>query len=620
MHRILVLLLAACALGGCDKLAAGFTSPGDRITSAFPIPDEIALASKRLLEATTTSGADKATADAVKDRYAKMLQVRALTCTAAVDIGRLDSPADIKRKVTNTSCFAEQDRQLADWIGVRRVAIAMQKAALVPFAALPPYQTLPSTPESTVGITTSLASNVAVLRSSRGTLTAVSLPSGKVVQTLAADDYTHTGLELSPNGRVLAVPRGSNRGLVFFEIESGAVLWSTDKYLRLYSWLPALNGLVMTQSAQGQATVLVDVLNCEATAYLSSERRPSWSVPIPGDGNQTLIGGYNTAMVMDHAREADGTLTARQINQSRLIKPVTSATPFLMRGGKRIVYVTSTNLAWADLETGDQGSWDTAALRANGYAKLDDSRIYFAASTEGSMRNEGKVLDVDAQTIAPDLKYQQADGLILPLSPRSGFMRRGDAVVIGSTIDAGPPEELSKIIANAQLAVQLAKLNALTSGQGRDSMMGGMPQARQVQPMLTEVPADAEVAAIGVYESKSGTHGADRPRSPGFVRVTVAPASQPLVLVLTNYEPVRWIVQNQGRKISAVLLSGYYESSVLGLTGVPVLKIGSTNAYQVDSPEYGKLKQDVARYVSNPLRTFQGTYSGQDFMVTRFSR
>jgi hypothetical protein len=618
MFRILVFLLVACALGGCDRFAAAFSSPGDRITSAFPISDEIALASKRLFEATTTADADKATANVVKDRYAKMLQVRALTCTATVDIGRLDTAADIRKKVTSTACFTEQDRQLSDWIGIQRVAAAMQKPALVPLVALPPSQTLAPAPENTVGITTSSASNVAVLRSSRGSLTTVSLPSGKAMQTFAADDYSHTGLELSPNGRVLARPRGSNRGLAFFDIESGTVLWSTDKYLRLYSWLPAVNGLVMTQSAQGQAAVLVDALNGEATAYLSSERRPSWSVPIPGDGNQTLIGGYNTAMVMDHAREADGTLTARQLDQWRLVKPVASGTPFLMRGGKRLVYVTAAGLAWANLETGDQGGWDTTTLRGSGYAKLDDALIYFSASTDGSMRNEGKVLDVDAQTIAPDLKYQQADGPILSLSPRNGFMRRGDAVIIGSAIDTGPPEDLSKIISNAQLVTQLAKLNALTSGQGRESMAGSSTQMPQVQPMLTQVPAHAEVAAIGVYESKSGTHSAAGPRSPGFIRVTVAPASTPLVLVLTNYEPVRWIVQNNGRKISAVLLSGYQESSVLGLTDVPILKIGSTHAYKMDGPEYARLKLDVARYVSNPVRTFQGSYSGQEFMVSSF--
>jgi hypothetical protein len=70
--------------------------------------------------------------------------------------------------------------------------------------------------------------------------------------------------------------------------------------------------------------------------------------------------------------------------------------------------------------------------------------------------------------------------------------------------------------------------------------------------------------------------------------------------------------------VSAVLLSGYHESSVFGADDAQVLRIGSNHAYKIDSPDYMTLKKNVARYVGNPVRTFQGAYSAQSFTVTAF--
>jgi hypothetical protein len=88
-----------------------------------------------------------------------------------------------------------------------------------------------------------------------------------------------------------------------------------------------------------------------------------------------------------------------------------------------------------------------------------------------------------------------------------------------------------------------------------------------------------------------------------------------VVLALSSYEPVTWVINSNKRKISAILLSGYYESSVVGHGNTQVLKIGGKYAYKIDSPEYLHLKQDIARYVSNPVQSFQGRYTAREFMV-----
>lgn len=174
-------------------------------------------------------------------------------------------------------------------------------------------------------------------------------------------------------------------------------------------------------------------------------------------------------------------------------------------------------------------------------------------------------------------------------------MRRGNsASLLGTTVETGADEEASRVIAAAQLEVQLAKLKAESYPQINPALM----------PMLSVVPANAEVAIIGVYEAASGTHGRGLPRTPGVVRISVMPSSKPLVLVLTNYEPVRWVVHNPGRKISAVLLSGYYETTALGLSNVPVLKIGSTSTYKAEGGGLDQLKREIARYVLDPVKSF----------------
>lgn len=615
MLRVIVLVVAVCVLNGCDRISSAFVPASERINQAFPVSDEATLSLNKLL---ASSAADDKATHAIQEQYGKLLNVRALTCTAAVSVGRLDSPADIRKKVPDSRCFGEQDAVLEEWLGVRRVATKLGMPPLVPMAELPASQPLPALSETVVSITTSSDSNVAVLRTARGAFTAVRLPDGKAIQSFASGDYQHTGHELSPNGRVFAVPMGAAGGMKFLDVESGATLWSASKYIRLLAWLPSLDALVMTQAAQGQASVLVDMLSGKAAPYAIAERRPTWTLAHPGSETRRLVGGHHSVALIEHAREADGSLAATQISNVQLLKPVTSSSPFLMAGGRKLVYVTTTDLAWADLQTGDQGFWETRALRGNGYAKLNDSQVYFAAAETGSaFKTVGRVIDIADSTIASDTRFQHNDGLVLPLTPRSGFLRRGQVATIGSVVETGPPEDLQRAIAAALLEVQLAKLKAANEGQEGSALRAGMPPA-SASPMLSQIPSNAEVAVIGVYESKGGMHGAAKVRSAGAIRVTVLPSSTPLVLVLTNYEPVRWVVQNGGRKISAVLLSGYHEADAFGVDGSPILKIGSTHAYKMGSPEYLKLKGDIARYVANPVRTFQGTYTGQDFSVGSF--
>jgi hypothetical protein len=137
--------------------------------------------------------------------------------------------------------------------------------------------------------------------------------------------------------------------------------------------------------------------------------------------------------------------------------------------------------------------------------------------------------------------------------------------------------------------------------------------AEQSIPEVPPIPPDARVSMIGVYESAAQRQRAAGTHEPGEVKVNVAAGKSPLVLVLSSYEPVHWVIVNAGRPISAVLLSGHYPSTVAG-TGAKTVPLGRMFAYDNRGEQYEKLKTKVAFYAPSPIR-FQGSYYGAEFLV-----
>ena len=607
-HPGVVLALAtALAASGCGKISAALSPAAERITSAFPLSDETTLAISRYVE----TGKQEGRQPQVSEQIDRLLKVRALTCTASISIGRFDTPQDIQRKPVDSECLRRQDSEIGEWVGMQRLSALLAKPPLIAPVPLGAQRLLPAYEESTAGIVTSAGSDVALVESTRGLFTAIRLSDGKTLQTFKGGDFNRQSMALSPNGRVLMAQLQSSRGLKAFDVESGALLWSTDKYRQLVTWLQGVNALVAIRTSPEGGAALIDLGTGKASTYGIAERNPSWAIAIHGGAERQLIGGNGTATLADHLREADGTITVTPVGQWRLAKQMSSSKPWLMGGGTRLVYQSYPGLGWLDLSSGSQGYWDLGALRGSGFAKISESKIFFSAPEPGSAyKGTGKVMDIEASTVAPATNYEHNDGLIISLAPRTGYMRRGNsATSVGADVPTGEAQDLQQVISAANLEVQLAKLKQAQEQQARD----------YPQPMLTSIPANAQVDVLGVYESKTGVHGVGKPRSAGVVHVTLTPSSTPLVLVLSSYEPVRWVLDNPGRrKVSAVLLSGYHESSVFGADEAQVLRIGSSHAYKIDSPEYMTLKMNVARYVGNPVRTFQGAYSAQSFTVTAF--
>ena len=627
MTRILLGLLPALLLTGCDRSSELLMSATDKVTRAFPLPDDLELAAKRLL--TNEDGKSDSVVEveesATLAAWKRQLKLRTLTCAPAQPVRWWHSIEAVRSKPFDQACLRSQDEQLAEWVGVQRVSRQLRMAPLVPIGELGEQRPLLGV-TALVQIHGASQSNVAVVKDSRGRFSTVDLANGKVLRALEAVDAAETGIEVSPNGRLVAVPFANRRGLRVFDVARGTLLWRTERFGGVLAWLPKLDAVIVNATS-GSGWSLLDMRNGREQSYFDASRRISWAVPATESESQLWLLGASAVTQVTHSRNATGELESSAQSTWPLQRQATSLRPLLMQSGRRMLYLTTRDLAWIDLHNGEQGVYEFSVLNGNGFAKLDESRLLLDIAGAGTMLGltSAQVLDVEAHTLARLERYIGNDGMLLPITVRPGFMRRGfDLSYVGDKV--GPtaaPMPVQRVTADAQLQQQLARINAraaadaavaaataagnISPGIGsRGQGVGGSPGL----PLLSRVPPQAQVAIVGVYEGASKRSAAGAP-----VRISVPPSSTPLVLVLSSYESVQWLVQNTGRPISAVLLSGYSPSTVLGTGDAPVLRIGSTYAYQLGSENYTQLKQEIARYVPNRIDSFQGQYRGAEFSI-----
>lgn len=126
--------------------------------------------------------------------------------------------------------------------------------------------------------------------------------------------------------------------------------------------------------------------------------------------------------------------------------------------------------------------------------------------------------------------------------------------------------------------------------------------------MLGNLPSNAKVEAVGVYETKD--------RSPAGISVIVKKSSQPLVLMLSAYEPVKWnIIKEPGANLVAIIASGYNLPEVTGAGATKTIIKRGSYAYQPSGSGYEALSNDAIMWTGKPISKFQGTYGGTVFVV-----
>jgi hypothetical protein len=513
------------------------------------------------------------------------------------------------------------------------------KPPVVPLADLPPRTPILSPPEDPPSqVFLARTANVAVAQSVRSKLSTVELPSGRLRLASYGNVQADAGTTLSPNGRVLATQ--ANNVLSALDTETGSVIWRSEKYRAVVAWIPEVGATVLAHKGNS-APELLDHVRGTVEPYAGPPGRVSWAVNMPQMPTRVVIGDASSFAVVDHARAADGSLSVQVVRQFRFeARGHTSGVPQLMAGGKRLVYVSMNDLGWVDLETGQQGVWQFSAIGGYGFSKLSERALVMDVRGEG-VRSDAHVFDIEQGTLQL-VEGSTNDGLLQPLVTRPGFARRGHGSTwLGTSVQArGEPRAVEALVAERLLEQQVAKMAAAQNSQGSPAMPG-RPSGSSVEarlgaaaaaaadrghrgdggapgparPMLADLPPDARVAAIGVYEAAVTTQRPGAGRI-GGIRVNLGPGTSPLVLVLASYEPVNWHVQDNGRKIAAILVSSYGGGSNVLVGGSPnILKAKLGYAYSLGSPEYQRLQREVAKYVAAPIGSFQGGYKGQEFFV-----
>ena len=134
-------------------------------------------------------------------------------------------------------------------------------------------------------------------------------------------------------------------------------------------------------------------------------------------------------------------------------------------------------------------------------------------------------------------------------------------------------------------------------------------------PLMPRVARAAQVEAVSVYEAVA----VRAPRTPEAgepVSVVVRATPQPVVLVLSSHQTVRWeIALAPDANLSAVLLSGYGESTVTGAGEAMVSSIGGFYAFKRGSAEFKHLETEVRRCTGQNIDGFRSEYAGNSFVI-----
>lgn len=636
MSRFIVIAFACIYLSGCSDR---FLTAPEKVNKAFVPSAEVRVAEADL-RALLVPSPEQATA--FERQYASRMQLRAMFCAQTVPIGRFDSVATVKGYAISQECLNEQDKQLLQTLGLRRIGLLLAKPALRPLAPLGAPMTVPSGGASGINGTYAAArAGVAVLVGAGGELVSVEIPGGKKIATLVTAPGAVAAVLVSPNGRVAAVRSHINH-VLFVDMETGLKLWDTKEFKQFYGWLPEVSAALAADARTG-TLALIDFEAASSAPHPIALRDPAWALPVSPSPARVLVGNARLFSLIEHSRSG-GVINAVKLKelQIRQAQGVTSSTPpTLMHGGKTIVFNAGRDLATMSLETGIETIWPSGELLVARYAKLSESTVLVETSERDGAGTKLAVFDIDKATLAPVAAGQTGNGTLTDLAGRTGFARRSyQELWMGDTVTTGEPVALAHLVSADNLARQIARLEAVSKdgthygddGQyatvvAAQTMTIAGPSIAFTSPARAAAPvssgqdaslsAQARVSrmeAVGVYQGSAPTAGA-RGHKTGHVEVRVR-RGKPIILVLSSYEPVRWkVVQEPGAKVVSVLLSGYYQSEVVGAGNARVVNTGSSYSYEAGSSNQAALYRQTALYTGKTIDSFQGKYEGSVFTV-----
>ncbi|MGH8054672.1 MAG: hypothetical protein ACREP4_12220 [Stenotrophomonas sp.] len=651
MERVskgLAVLLVAMGLSGCGNIGK---SNEERISDAMP-PGSAVLASKQKLDAEMQAlGSDGSD---LQRAYKAKLDARAVECAGGYSASLFASAASVRDALTDKACFARSDDALREWLGMRRIGLLLAAPALRPIPATPPEMIVATDPIQ--GALFASRAGVALLQV-RGKRQLIDIGNGVVLHETT--DPQGGNASLSSNGRLLAAADAEGDTQIL-DAPSGDILASFKGRPAQFYWLDDVGALfveeVTSESGKRRAPVFLD--------FSTGERQ---LIPVEGRELRDVLrvaGAPHRYVLLSRQR-----ITEIELNQDagawkvRLVSEQS-----LDAGGYRPGSVVAVDGSYAVMLGSDARQLLIASrqLRTLPLQPLtvhtamvmpDPDLLLLSLSLPGTYSTGNYVYSLGKGTLA---RVEQS-GLLsrrfvfIPSLQRNGIID-GVKITVPGEIPTQPPMDVTAVVQQlqeeetirsaerarqqGQMQEELSRLRATSEQERRDvdaaiaelelrallAKQGQSQQARQrlvaaapppsVSGRLADLARTAMIEAIGVYEAGNAVQVAGTQGRTGSVQVSVRRGSKPIVLVLSAYEPVNWMLTVEpGANLAAVLVGGYHQGQVFGAGRAPVRQLGRTYAYKRGGSEYSALNTEVQRMTGKPIDAFQGRYDGGTFVT-----
>lgn len=607
MHRLSIslVLMVAALLSGCD-VRQRFGSAEDRINAALPLTVDVRQARERFVEQLGKQPAERAAVDQAWDAR---LRARAVSCSPDFTPSWRHSTDEIRANVKDKACFAEFDRKLMRWLAVQRIGQVLAQPSL-PVDGVPPSLTM----QGEGGALNRDAGQAPVVAiTTTDGLELIALSGGR---SLLKERGSRGDVSVAPNGRLFA--QAASGALRIRASESGETLLELPDVRAIY-WLGSR--FLGVRSASGKPAYLLSLRSGEdvplqVVGQSSFERL----LPVPGNDSRFSVAAFQ-GLYQFEVNDQDGkpkvTVVAEKPGVDRRMGAVLMDGGSLAIAGAELV-LGGDKLVRLDLNTLEarESSFEPARVsNAVPTGKPDQFVVYLsmqgAAGGVGS-RNGNYLFDAAKGTLARlEGAAWQRPMRYFPAIKRLAQVS-APTVWLSDQLETGAVQPVDEVVT---AMLEEANQRVLQQAATEERRISQSPALQAGSPLLDNV-RDAQVEGVGIYEAREKVTAPGQPRAMGRVSVTVRRSPRPMVLVLTSYEPVQWQVKLEpGARLGAVLLGGYYESTVLGAGDARVLRIGRTYAYQQEGQEFHALQREVSRWTGRPISLFQTGYHGANFTV-----
>lgn len=600
-----MLLAAISALAGCERLS----EPAERINAAMPLSVQAQQARQALLDDASRLGADTS---ALTSRLHDRLTMRALECNHGYSPRWWHGAEKIKTALSDADCFTRADDTLTQWLGLRHAGLLLAAPPLRPIPTTPAQQLIARHPIRDASF--AAEAGIAVLHTSElhevfDTATAqhvAQLPRGEHGSIL----------DISRNGRLLTLRRGQNAELM--DLEAGRVL------ARIPTRHPVLflgTAGIIQRLPDESAPQLLDLATGHAVPIPVSINSIQAVSGTPLAHHHALMGSTHHALIaVEPAGESwqIRTVVEREYPRDQAIWqwPRGNRTA----DGEHYLLAQMNGLARLDLQTLQLDSTSLATLMVTRVAPtLDPARSYLVARNLRDHRatpipllharkfNSITHADISSR-LAPRVMWAEP-------YKRNAVIDDFKLTLLDGLTSTGPTHPIAAFLANQQQG----DADATGGDAGNRPLATAALRPAAPSPTLGALPANAVIETVGVYEADGDrarhSRGPGQPRQAGTVRVMVK-AGKPVILVLTAYEPVNWIIQAEpGATIAAVLHGGYHQGNVYGADTARQHYMGRIHTYRRGGSEFSELDREVRSLTGKGIGRFQGSYRAGHFRV-----